>query len=101
MRFSIILSLVGSCAASVLQHTNQTANYDNLTVAVVRAPPANWPLPLMSNNNWTGVEFDLNATVPKGINLIKQAADNSANLVVFPELWLPGYVRQMKFRIQR
>ncbi|ODM14503.1 hypothetical protein SI65_10125 [Aspergillus cristatus] len=84
MRFSIILGLVGSCAASVL-HTNQTANYDNLTIAVVRAPPANWPLPLMTNNNWTGVEFDLNATVSKGVSLIQQAADNGANLVVFPD----------------
>lgn len=51
MLLSIILSLVSSCIVGVLssQHTNQTANYHNLTVAVVRAPPANWPLPLISN----------------------------------------------------
>jgi len=46
----------------------------------------------MSNNSWTGVEFYLNATVSKGVNLIKQAADNGANIVIFPELWFPGYV---------
>jgi predicted amidohydrolase len=44
------------------------------------------------NKNWTGVEFDLNATVAKGLKLIGEAADNGANLVVFPELWFPGYL---------
>lgn len=64
-------------------------DYSNLTVAVVRAPPVNWPLPLM-NKNWTNVQFDLKATVDKAVDLIEQAAQNEANLIVFPELWFPG-----------
>lgn len=64
-------------------------NYDNLTVAIVRAEPANWPMPIM-NKDWTGREFDLNATVAKGVKLIEEAASKGANLVVFPELWFPG-----------
>ncbi|KAL3477424.1 aliphatic nitrilase-like protein [Aspergillus californicus] len=86
MRFAF-LGLITSCAAVGLSNST---NYDNLTVAVVRAPPANWPLPLM-NKNWTGVEFNLNATISKAVRLIGEAADNGANLVVFPELWFPGY----------
>jgi hypothetical protein len=68
-----------------------TTDFNNLTVALVQAPPANWPLALM-NKNWTGVKFDLNNTVDKGVDLIKVAAQNGANLIVFPELWFPGYV---------
>ncbi|GKZ28957.1 hypothetical protein AbraIFM66950_002204 [Aspergillus brasiliensis] len=43
------------------------------------------------NKNWTDVAFDLNGSVEKGVGLIKQAAENGANLIVFPELWFPGY----------
>jgi nitrilase len=35
--------------------------------------------------------FDLQATVDKTIDLIKQAAGRGARLVVFPEAWIPGY----------
>ena len=69
----------------------RSPDYSNLTVAIVRAEPVNFPMPIL-NKNWTGVEFDLNATVAKGLKLIGEAADNGANLVVFPELWFPGYL---------
>ena len=65
-------------------------DYNNLTVALLRAPPANWQLPLM-NMNWTNIQFSLNDTVDKGIDLIEEAPGNGANLVIFPELWFPGY----------
>ncbi|UNK47102.1 carbon-nitrogen hydrolase family protein [Arthrobacter sulfonylureivorans] len=37
------------------------------------------------------VWFDLAATVDLTIHLIERAASKEAKLVVFPELWLPGY----------
>ncbi|KAF1944869.1 cyanide hydratase/nitrilase-like protein [Clathrospora elynae] len=37
------------------------------------------------------VWFDLGATVEKTCKLIKEAADEGAGLVVFPEVWIPGY----------
>ncbi|KAK9475714.1 carbon-nitrogen hydrolase [Lipomyces japonicus] len=93
MRFLLLSALAGIASASVLPWTPAdptTVDYNNLTVALVRAEPANWPLPVM-NKNWTGVHFDINATVSKAVTLIEEAAENGANLVVFPELWFPGY----------
>jgi aliphatic nitrilase len=37
------------------------------------------------------VYFDLQGTVDKTIDLIKEAAGGGARLVVFPEAWVPGY----------
>ncbi|WP_285362913.1 carbon-nitrogen hydrolase family protein [Microbacterium sp. LMC-P-041] len=37
------------------------------------------------------VWFDLSATVEKTLHLIKEAAANGADLVAFPETWIPGY----------
>lgn len=37
------------------------------------------------------VWFDLPGTVEKTIDLIGQAADRGADLVAFPETWIPGY----------
>lgn len=37
------------------------------------------------------VFLDLNASIDKAETLIKEASDNGATLVAFPELWLPGY----------
>ena len=45
-------------------------------VAVVQAAP---------------VFIDLEATLEKGIALIKEAAGNGARLIGFPETWIPGY----------
>lgn len=94
MKLSLFVSLLGLTHGSALIPRTNSPNisapdYNNLTVAIVRAAPANWPMPLL-NKNWTGVEFDLNATVAKGVALIKEAAGNDANLIVFPELWFPG-----------
>ncbi|KAA8566045.1 hypothetical protein MFRU_022g00080 [Monilinia fructicola] len=91
MKSTFFLSLLGLGCASVIP---RAPDYNNLTVAIVRAPPANWPTPVM-NKDWTGHKFDLNATVAKAVKLIKQASTNQANLVVFPELWFPGYPKGM------
>ena len=37
------------------------------------------------------VFLDLGGTVDKAIGLIEEAADNGANLIAFPETWIPGY----------
>lgn len=72
-----------------------TSDYSNMTVAVVRSPPVNWPMPIL-NKTWNANDnFDLNATVDYGVALIEEAASNGANLVVFPEVWFPGYVTQI------
>lgn len=89
MRLSLLLTSVCTATASIHPRQSLNEDYNNLTVAIVRAPPANWPLPLM-NKNWTGVDFDINATVAKAANLVEEAAHAGANLVVFPELWFPG-----------
>ncbi|CAI7653336.1 hypothetical protein PCG10_001847 [Penicillium crustosum] len=92
MRLTLVSMLLGTALG--IHHGQPTATnstkYNNLTVAIVRAPPANWPLPVM-NKNWTDVKFDLNQTVVKATHLIEDAANAGANLVVFPELWFPGY----------
>lgn len=93
MRLTLVSMLLGTALG--IHHGQPTATsstkYNNLTVAIVRAPPANWPLPVM-NKNWTDVKFDLNQTVVKATHLIEDAANAGANLIVFPELWFPGYV---------
>jgi nitrilase len=50
--------------------------HQNYKVAVVQAAPA-----------W----LDLEGAVKKTISLIKQAADNGAKLIAFPETWISGY----------
>jgi nitrilase len=35
--------------------------------------------------------FDLAATVEKTCHLIKEAAESGAKMIVFPEVWVPGY----------
>ena len=62
----------------------------NITLAAVRAPPVNWPLPIL-NKNWDGVKFDINATVDLGLRYMQEAAEEGARLVAFPEVWFPGY----------
>lgn len=53
-----------------------SANHAKFKAAVVQAAPA---------------YLDLDATVAKTILLIKEAANNGASLIAFPETWLPGY----------
>lgn len=49
--------------------------FENVTLAAVRAPPVNWPLPIL-NKNWIGVKFDINGTVDLGVECVKKAASN-------------------------
>lgn len=50
--------------------------HPKLRVAAVQAAP---------------VFMDLDATIDKTISLMKQAAEQGAKLVAFPETWIPGY----------
>lgn len=35
--------------------------------------------------------FDIDASVKKAIKYIEEAAQKGANLIAFPEVWIPGY----------
>lgn len=61
----------------------------NLTVALVRTPPPNWPLPLL-NYDYTGIMFNISECVDAGIALIHDAKSRGADALIFPELWFPG-----------
>jgi len=91
MHFSKTLSFASILALALAQSnsTIDTTDYSNLTIALVRAPPPNWPLPLL-NYDYTGIVFNISQAVDAGLDLINKAAANDANLVLFPELWFPG-----------
>lgn len=55
---------------------------DTCKIAVVQAEP---------------VMFDKKTCLEKGISLIEEAAGNGAELIVFPELFIPGYPFAMNF----
>ena len=64
-------------------------NATNLTIALVRAPPPNWPLPI-HEYNWGTVKPNLTSSIDEGIRYMQEAKSNGANWIVFPELWFPG-----------
>ena len=79
------LNVLSTCSSLnsylVLFIANQTMSATNGTthkvrVAVTQAEP---------------VWLDLEKTVAKTCKLIKEAAENGAQLVTFPEVWIPGY----------
>lgn len=43
------------------------------------------------------VIFDREATLSKGLNLIREAADQGARIVIFPEAYIPAYPRGLSF----
>ncbi|KAF9880105.1 hypothetical protein CkaCkLH20_02059 [Colletotrichum karsti] len=95
MLFSKTLTLAIAGAQGILAapaFTNGTGTVDrsNLTVALVRKPPPNWPLPL-TNYDYTGITFNISECVDTGIELIREAKAQGANLIAFPELWFPGF----------
>jgi len=47
-----------------------------MKVAIVQHPP---------------VFLNLNASVPKAVDLIAEAGSQGAEVIAFPETWLPGY----------
>ncbi|KAL4951548.1 aliphatic nitrilase-like protein [Aspergillus filifer] len=89
MRLQLVslFSLVSSALAIPLYNASHSPI---LNAALVRAPPALWSEPILSRD-YHGV--DINATTALGIEYIKRAASEGANLVAFPELWFPGYPR--------
>ncbi|PPJ49687.1 hypothetical protein CBER1_02169 [Cercospora berteroae] len=87
---AILYAILGLCSALVIRQNANNVDYSNLTVAVVRAPPANLPYPPPSTD-WNGRTYDLNRTVDLCVGYIKEAALKGANFVAFPELWFPGY----------
>lgn len=86
MRLSLTLCFAGVAFANGL---SSDSGSNNFTVALVRAPPANYPYPPPSLD-WKGLKHDLNASVELGVQYIEQAASQGADLVAFPELWFPG-----------
>ena len=91
MKTSPLLNALG-CLTAVATTTAAASSIseDNVTVAMVRAAPPNWPMPIF-NFNWTGAELNISDTVDRGVGYMKQAASQGADIVTFPELWFPGY----------
>jgi len=54
----------------------------NLKVAVIQAAP---------------VIMDKEKTIQKSLSLIKEASEKGANLVIFPEAYIPDYPRGLSF----
>ena len=59
-----------------------TANSKKINVAVVQASP---------------VLFNRKATIEKACDLINQSAEQGAQLVLFPEAFVPAYPRGLSF----
>lgn len=85
----LLSSFAAFASAATTYDITNTTDYSNLTVAFVRAAPQGFPAPILGRN-YTRLHFNLNGTVAYGIQLIKSAASNGANLMLFPELWFPG-----------
>ncbi|CAG8113873.1 unnamed protein product [Penicillium olsonii] len=86
LKLSITLFGLGLRLAAAAPSTPESS----LTAALVRAPPALWAQPILSRV-YNGV--DINATTDLGVDYIKLASQEGAQLVAFPELWFPGYPR--------
>ncbi|KAF2159220.1 hypothetical protein M409DRAFT_37986 [Zasmidium cellare ATCC 36951] len=82
--------MVATASLATGRASSSPTSKTNFTVAVVRAPPPNWPLPILSTN-WTGITLNLSQAVDKGIELVADSARSNASLISFPELWFPAY----------
>ncbi|KAK4496774.1 hypothetical protein PRZ48_012757 [Zasmidium cellare] len=82
--------LMATASLAVSQVSSSPTSETNFTVAMVRAPPPNWPLPILSTN-WTGITLNLSQAVDRGIELTAESVQNNASLISFPELWFPAY----------
>jgi len=72
-------SLLATCARLIVNIDTLPVNMSTskqVRVAVTQAEP---------------VWLDLDATVDKTCSLIAEAASNGAQLIAFPECWIPGY----------
>lgn len=85
--FGGLIALVIQSAAQALSLANTTSS--NLTIAMVRAAPPNWPTPLL-NYDWCAIELNISQTIDAGIGYIEAAAAQGADAITFPELWFPG-----------
>ncbi|KAK1511246.1 uncharacterized protein CCOS01_15008 [Colletotrichum costaricense] len=88
-RYILALSALGSAIAAPTSNSS-TVDRSNLTIALIRTPPPNWPLPL-TNYDYTDITFNISECVDVGIELIKEAKASGSDVVVFPELWFPGF----------
>src|SRR5271155_4855277 len=59
----------------------------NAKVAVTQLEPCWYSSPPIVIHD----RFDLEAAVEKTIKYIKEASENGADLIAFPECWIPGY----------
>ena len=84
----ISIALVSALYNSSAQASNATSN---LTIAILRASPPQWPLPIYEYDKGL-IRPHLTSSVDAGIEYIKEAKKNGVNWLLFPELWFPGYV---------
>ncbi|KAF7891573.1 hypothetical protein EAF00_007875 [Botryotinia globosa] len=88
MKLTLLISLVGLTHGSVLLPRTTSSNisasdYNNLTFVLLQQTD-----PCYCSIR-AGLVLNLNATVAK------ETTGNDANLIVFPELWFPGYPKGM------
>ncbi|ODM16132.1 hypothetical protein SI65_08566 [Aspergillus cristatus] len=86
----VVAATASAGLAAAVSNSTATATLGNITVAMVRSAPPNWPSPLL-NYDWTDSVLNISETVDAGISLIKKAAQDGAGIITFPELWFPGF----------
>jgi nitrilase len=69
-------------SSTLIERISLLPNQNPTTVAVVQAAP---------------ILFDLNASVQKACQLIQECSNQNANLILFPEAFLPAYPRGLTF----
>lgn len=86
------VAVIASAGFVAATSNRTTIDFGNLTIAMVRSAPPNWPLPLL-NYDWADSVSNISETVDAGIDLINKAARDGASIITFPELWFPGLVK--------
>jgi hypothetical protein len=78
LSFTLLLNI-----ATAAPTIRSTSDYNNFTIAIVRAEPANWPM-LFMGKSWTDVQFDINAAVARCVNLEEKQPATAQTPLSFP-----------------